>query len=128
VTVTVIILWCHQLMNPSLVQVRSLSEDLSRSVCLRYCPSNTCRDHTSEHQIRLTDTACTRNTKSNLSLFLRCFVCEMYDKDISALFAFYKEIRRWNGSSQQLCHLEVCHLRCVCENWKGYVVKHNCVN
>jgi len=25
-------------------------------------------------------------------------------------------------------HLEVCHPRCVCENWKGYVVKHNCVN
>jgi len=23
---------------------------------------------------------------------------------------------------------EVCHPRCVCENWKGYVVKHNCVN
>ena len=20
--------------------------------------------------------------------------------------------------------LEVCHPRCVCENWKGYVVKH----
>ena len=25
-------------------------------------------------------------------------------------------------------NLEVCHLRCVCENWKGYVVKHNYVN
>ena len=24
--------------------------------------------------------------------------------------------------------LEVCHRRCVCENWKGYVVKHNYVN
>jgi len=24
-------------------------------------------------------------------------------------------------------HLEVCHRRCVCENWKGYVVKHNYV-
>jgi len=24
-------------------------------------------------------------------------------------------------------HLEVCHPRCVCENWKGYVVKHNYV-
>jgi len=24
--------------------------------------------------------------------------------------------------------LEVCHPRCVCENWKGYVVKHNYVN
>ena len=24
--------------------------------------------------------------------------------------------------------LEVCHPRCVCENWKGYVVKHNSVN
>ena len=24
--------------------------------------------------------------------------------------------------------LEVCHTRCVCENWKGYVVKHNYVN
>ena len=23
--------------------------------------------------------------------------------------------------------LEVCHPRCVCENWKGYVVKHNSV-
>ena len=23
---------------------------------------------------------------------------------------------------------EVCHLRCVCKNWKGYVVKHNYVN
>jgi len=20
--------------------------------------------------------------------------------------------------------MEVCHPRCVCENWKGYVVKH----
>jgi len=24
--------------------------------------------------------------------------------------------------------LEVCHPRCVCENWKEYVVKHNHVN
>ena len=24
--------------------------------------------------------------------------------------------------------LEVCHPRCVCENWKGNVVKHNYVN
>ena len=24
--------------------------------------------------------------------------------------------------------LEVCHPRCVCENWKRYVVKHNYVN
>ena len=24
--------------------------------------------------------------------------------------------------------LEVCHPRCVCENWKGHVVKHNYVN
>ena len=24
--------------------------------------------------------------------------------------------------------LEVCHPRCVCENWKGYVVKHNSGN
>ena len=24
--------------------------------------------------------------------------------------------------------LEVCHPRCVCENWKGYAVKHNSVN
>jgi len=24
--------------------------------------------------------------------------------------------------------LEVCHPRCVCENWKGYVVKHNSVH
>ena len=24
--------------------------------------------------------------------------------------------------------LEVCHPRCVCENWKGYVAKHNSVN
>jgi len=24
--------------------------------------------------------------------------------------------------------LEVCHPRCVCENWKGYVVKHSYVN
>ena len=24
--------------------------------------------------------------------------------------------------------LEVCHPRCVCENWKGYVVKHSSVN
>jgi len=23
---------------------------------------------------------------------------------------------------------EVCHPHCVCENWKGYVVKHNYVN
>ena len=22
---------------------------------------------------------------------------------------------------------EVCHSHCVCENWKGYVVKHNCI-
>ena len=30
---------------------------------------------------------------------------------------------------QTNCHvLEVCHPRCVCENWKGYVVKHNYVN
>jgi len=27
-----------------------------------------------------------------------------------------------------LRQLEVCHPRCVCENWKGYVVKHNYVN
>ena len=26
-----------------------------------------------------------------------------------------------------LSKLEVCHPRCVCENWKGYVVKHNYV-
>jgi len=25
-------------------------------------------------------------------------------------------------------NLEVCHPRCVCDNWKGYVVKHNYVN
>jgi len=25
-------------------------------------------------------------------------------------------------------YLEVCHPRCLCENWKGYAVKHNCVN
>jgi len=25
-------------------------------------------------------------------------------------------------------NLEVCHLHCVCENWKGYVVKQNYVN
>jgi len=25
-------------------------------------------------------------------------------------------------------HEEVCHSRCACENWKGYVVKHNYVN
>ena len=25
-------------------------------------------------------------------------------------------------------NFEVRHPRCVCENWKGYVVKHNCVN
>jgi len=24
--------------------------------------------------------------------------------------------------------LEVCHPRCVCENWTGYLVKHNYVN
>jgi len=24
--------------------------------------------------------------------------------------------------------LEVWHPRCVCENWKGYLVKHNCIN
>ena len=24
--------------------------------------------------------------------------------------------------------LEVCHPRCVCENWKGYLVKHNYIN
>jgi len=28
----------------------------------------------------------------------------------------------------RLRKLEVCHPRCVCENWKGYVVKHNYVN
>ena len=27
-----------------------------------------------------------------------------------------------------LCNLEVCHPQCVCENWKGYVAKHNYVN
>ena len=25
-------------------------------------------------------------------------------------------------------NLELCQPRCVCENWKGYVVKHNYVN
>jgi len=25
-------------------------------------------------------------------------------------------------------NLAVCHPRCVCENWKGYVVAHNYVN
>jgi len=25
-------------------------------------------------------------------------------------------------------YLEVCHPSCVCENWKGYAVKHNYVN
>ena len=25
-------------------------------------------------------------------------------------------------------YLEVSHLRCVCENWKGHVVKHNYAN
>ena len=25
-------------------------------------------------------------------------------------------------------NLEVCHPRCVCENWKRYVVKHKYVN
>jgi len=24
--------------------------------------------------------------------------------------------------------VEVCHPQCVCENWKGYIVKHNCVD
>jgi len=24
--------------------------------------------------------------------------------------------------------LEVCHPRCVCRNWKGYIVRHNYVN
>jgi len=24
-------------------------------------------------------------------------------------------------------YLELCHPRCVCENWKGHVVKQNCV-
>jgi len=75
-------------MNPSIVEVRSLSEDLSQSACLRYCSSDTfCRDHTCEHQIRRTGTASTRNTKSNMNYFLR-FVSEIYEKEISALFAF----------------------------------------
>ena len=25
-----------------------------------------------------------------------------------------------------LIALEVCHPRCMCENWKGYIVKHSC--
>ena len=98
VTVTVIILWCYQLMNPSVVEVRSLSEYLWRSVFLRYCSSDTlCPDHKTEQQIRQSDTACTRYTKSNLSQFSR-FVCEMYKKEISALFTLYKETRRWKDN------------------------------
>jgi hypothetical protein len=32
-------------------------------------------------------------------------------------------------SNTKLRYLEVCHpVLCVCENWKGYVVKHNYVN
>jgi len=27
-------------------------------------------------------------------------------------------------NQKQVCVLEVFHPRCVCENWKGYVVKH----
>jgi len=30
--------------------------------------------------------------------------------------------------SRLIASLEVCHPRCVCENWKGYVVKHYYVN
>jgi len=31
-------------------------------------------------------------------------------------------------STEEFLILEMCHPRCACENWKGYVVKHNCVN
>jgi len=36
--------------------------------------------------------------------------------------------RMGSSSVSTLSILEVCHPRCVCENWKWYVVKHNSVN
>jgi len=40
------------------------------------------------------------------------------------------EVVRYNHpvSKYHKISLEVCHPRCVCENWKGYVVKYNYVN
>jgi len=34
----------------------------------------------------------------------------------------------WSGGTNHMPFLKVCHLRCVCENWKSYVVKQNYVN
>jgi len=34
----------------------------------------------------------------------------------------------WQRTTVSNGNLEVCHPRCVCKNWKGYVVKHNYVN
>jgi hypothetical protein len=39
----------------------------------------------------------------------------------------YKK-KKYTSPPSLVCPLEVCHPRCVCENWKGYVVKDNYVN
>ena len=44
-----------------------------------------------------------------------------------------QEVMDWYGTEfktfdKSQCEMEVCYPRCVCENWKGHVAKHNYVN
>ena len=48
-------------------------------------------------------------------------------KDVEILFHLSTYEVPSEGSATR-SKLEVCHPRCVCENWKGFVVKHNDVN
>jgi len=50
------------------------------------------------------------------TIFLRMF--------ISFLYMFWATVC---PSSAETTVLEVCHPHCVCENWKGYVVKHTSI-
>ena len=51
----------------------------------------------------------------------------MFRRLIMSIFRLYMKYLLSNYTKHTWV-LEVCHPRCVCENWKGYVVKHNCVN
>ena len=55
--------------------------------------------------------------------YLKCIV---YHKVLNPQQSF--RITLYNCIFVLAFKLDVCHPRCVCENWKGCVIKHNYVN
>ena len=67
---------------------------------------------------------CTNLSAAYVSMYVCVCVCVCARARARACVCMYIYIY----ICMSVCILEVCHPRCVCVNWKGYVVKHNYVN